>query len=139
MVRFAASVSTHDPEPHAPVSRLSHDAFADLFNGLREGMYVGLVGPDDSATLAVNPHLRSLFGWPADVPDSHVLPLDPDRFVDDQARAEFLKHLQRDGTARDYLLRLADALRELGEDDAHVFAIERHLRDMERSRGVSSH
>jgi len=106
MVRSAASVSTHAPEPRAPVSRLSHDAFADLFNGLREGMYVGLVGADDSATLAVNPHLRSIFGWPAELPDSQILPLDPDRFVDDQARAEFLKHLQRDGTARDYLLRL---------------------------------
>lgn len=31
------------------------------------------------------------------------------------------------GTNRDYLLKLAEALRELSEHDAHVFAIERHL------------
>ena len=31
------------------------------------------------------------------------------------------------GSNREYLLHLADALRELGEDDPHVFAIERHL------------
>jgi cation transport regulator ChaC len=35
------------------------------------------------------------------------------------------------GDNRDYLLRLADALRELGEDDAHVFAIERHLKALD--------
>ncbi len=33
------------------------------------------------------------------------------------------------GRNRDYLLDLAHALRELGQDDAHVFAIERHLAD----------
>lgn len=32
------------------------------------------------------------------------------------------------GENRDYLLHLADALRELGSDDAHVFGIERVLR-----------
>ncbi len=31
------------------------------------------------------------------------------------------------GSNRDYVLRLAEALRALGEHDAHVFAIERHL------------
>jgi cation transport protein ChaC len=33
------------------------------------------------------------------------------------------------GENREYLLHLADALRELGDDDAHVFGIERALRD----------
>lgn len=32
------------------------------------------------------------------------------------------------GPNRDYLLRLADALRAMNEDDPHVFAIEKHLR-----------
>ncbi len=31
------------------------------------------------------------------------------------------------GPNRDYLTHLADALRELGEQDAHVFAVEKHL------------
>ncbi|MEO7431298.1 MAG: gamma-glutamylcyclotransferase [Dokdonella sp.] len=34
------------------------------------------------------------------------------------------------GDNRDYLFHLADALRELGEVDVHVFAIERHLRGL---------
>ena len=34
------------------------------------------------------------------------------------------------GENREYLLHLADALRELGSDDAHVFGIERALREM---------
>ncbi|ANB17055.1 gamma-glutamylcyclotransferase [Dokdonella koreensis] len=35
------------------------------------------------------------------------------------------------GPNRDYLLRLADALRALGADDPHVFTIERHLRALD--------
>lgn len=35
------------------------------------------------------------------------------------------------GPNRDYLLELARALRELGEHDGHVFALERHLLDWE--------
>jgi cation transport regulator ChaC len=38
------------------------------------------------------------------------------------------------GTNRDYLLHLAEALRGLGADDEHVFAIERHLLAFERDR-----
>ncbi|MHB0775903.1 gamma-glutamylcyclotransferase [Halomonas sp. WWR20] len=37
------------------------------------------------------------------------------------------------GPNRDYLLYLADALRELGHQDDHVFALERHLREVEMS------
>jgi cation transport regulator ChaC len=40
------------------------------------------------------------------------------------------------GPNSEYLLELAKALRELGKDDAHVFAIEKHLRDA--SCGFSS-
>lgn len=38
------------------------------------------------------------------------------------------------GRNRDYLLHLAEALRALGAEDAHVFAIERHLRAFESAR-----
>jgi two-component system NtrC family sensor kinase len=85
---------------------LSNDAFARLFDALQEGLYIGLVGPDDTATLAANPHLRLIFGWPEETPAGEIRPFDPDRFVDDQARAEFLHQLARDRAARDYLLRL---------------------------------
>lgn len=99
-------MATGDPERTPAASPLSPAAFADLFDGLKEGLYVGLVGQNDTATLAANPHLRSIFGWAPETPDSLVRPLDPDRFVDDQARLEFLDHLRREGSARDYLLRL---------------------------------
>jgi len=45
--------------------------------------------------------------------------------------AALARHIARShgpsGANRDYLLHLADALRELGADDPHVFAIEREL------------
>ena len=85
---------------------LSNDAFARLFDAVQEGVYIGLVGPDETATLAANPHLRLIFGWPDEVPSSDVRPLDAERFVDEPARGEFVRRLARDGVARDYLLRL---------------------------------
>ena len=89
-------------------SQLPDDAFARLFDGLREGVYIGLVSRanDDTATLAANPHLRLIFGWPEERPAADVRPIDADRFVDPQARTEFLDRLARDGVAQNYLLRL---------------------------------
>ena len=49
---------------------------------------------------------------------------------------EIAQHIARShgpsGANRDYLLHLADALRQLGADDPHVFAIERELLRLER-------
>jgi len=56
--------------------------------------------------LEANPHLRLMFGHPADARPADVRPFDPDRFVDPQARAAFLERLERDGGVTDYLLRL---------------------------------
>jgi two-component system NtrC family sensor kinase len=91
--------------------RLPNDAFARFFDGLHEGIFIGLVGAEDaeSATLAANPHLRLMFGWADDVPAREVRPLDPERFVDDQARRTFLHQLARNGIAQAYLLRLRRA------------------------------
>jgi two-component system NtrC family sensor kinase len=99
-------VAHQHPDSAHTASALSYEAFVDLFMGLREGIYVGLVGSDETATLAANPQLRSIFGWADETPEAAVRPLDPDRFVDDQARADFLQHLRHEGMARDYLLRL---------------------------------
>jgi two-component system NtrC family sensor kinase len=85
---------------------LANDAFARLFEGLQEGIFIGLIGPDETATLAANPHLRLIFGWPDETARADIRPLDPERFVDEQARADFVQQLARDGVARDYLLRL---------------------------------
>jgi PAS domain S-box-containing protein len=85
---------------------LAEDAFSHLFDALQEGVYIGLVGRDETATLAANPHLKVMFGWLPDEAPAVVLPLAADRFVDDQARVDFLYQISRDGQVRAYLLRL---------------------------------
>ncbi len=89
--------------------KLATDAFTRLFEALHEGVYIGLIGADSSATLAANPHLRLMFGWADELPAADVRPFDADRFVDEQARLSFLQQLARDGLAQDYLLRLRRA------------------------------
>jgi PAS domain S-box-containing protein len=98
---------TADGKIRAAVTRTDVQ-FADLFEGLEEGVYVGLVG-DSGATLAANAHLRLMFGLAADSDLTLVRPLDPDRFVDEQARGAFLQQLTRDGRVQGYLLRLRRA------------------------------
>jgi signal transduction histidine kinase len=88
---------------------LESDTFARLFEALHEGVYIGYVQADRTATLAANPHLRLMFGWDHLVPVADVRPFDPERFVDEQARLDFLQQLARDGSLRDYLLRLRRA------------------------------
>ena len=88
---------------------LADDAFAHLFEALHEGVYIGLVGRDETATLAANPHLRLMFGWAPDAPRPSIRPFEPDRFVDEQARVDFLQQLSRDGQVHAYLLRLRRA------------------------------
>lgn len=85
---------------------LPDDAFVNLFEGLREGVYIGLIASDSTATLAANPHLRLIIGWADDVPAADVRPFDLDRFVDPLAREGFLSQLRRDGAVQDHLLRL---------------------------------
>ena len=85
---------------------LPEDAFVNLFDGLREGVYIGLVGADSSATFAANPYLRLIIGWADDVPTAELRPFDLDRFVDPLAREGFLAQLRRDGAVQDHLLRL---------------------------------
>jgi len=85
---------------------LRDDAFFHLFEGLREGLYIGLVSDDASATLAANPHLRLMLGWPDNAPASDVRPFDLERFVDPVARRTFLDQLKRNGAVHDHLLRI---------------------------------
>jgi PAS domain S-box-containing protein len=87
-------------------SALPNDAFVRFFEALGEGVYIGLLGPTETATLAANPHLSAIFGWPVDTPTADVRPFDPDRFVDDQARADFVERLARERSVADHPLRL---------------------------------
>jgi signal transduction histidine kinase len=87
------------PEPRA-------DAFARLFEAVHEGVYIGLLGPQKTLTLAANPHLKLMFGYAAETADSQVHPFDPSRFVDAKARTAFIGRLASDRAVTDYLLRL---------------------------------
>ena len=62
-------------------------------------------------------------------PDNHA-------FLGEAPLDEIARHIAASvgpsGANRDYLLELAGALRELGEADEHVFALESHLLSLER-------
>jgi two-component system NtrC family sensor kinase len=81
-------------------------AFSRLFNSVREGVYFGTLGAVSTTTLAANPHLKAIFGYPQDIVDALVLPFDAARFVDPQARNEFIEKLAREGALTGHLLRL---------------------------------
>jgi signal transduction histidine kinase/CheY-like chemotaxis protein len=84
-------------------------ALAGLFEAVREGVYIGTLHPESTSTIAANPHLKLIFGYPSEAPESDVRPLDHERFIDPQARVALLERLTTDGTVSDYLLRLRRA------------------------------
>ena len=81
-------------------------AFAQLFQSVREGVYIGTLGPDATATLAANPHLRLIFGYSSDTPETDIRPLDPHRFIDPHGYKALVDRLATDGLVTSYLLRL---------------------------------
>ena len=81
-------------------------AFARLFQGVKEGVYFGALGANSTSTLAANPHLKQIFGYPADAVETVVQPFEPARFVDPQARQDFIELLDRDGGVTDHLMRV---------------------------------
>jgi signal transduction histidine kinase/CheY-like chemotaxis protein len=85
-------------------NRLS--ALDRLFDTVHEGIYAGTLTLTGSTTFAVNPYLKLVLGFPIETAESLVRPFDPDRFVDLQARAEFLERLHTSGAVADHLLRL---------------------------------
>jgi two-component system NtrC family sensor kinase len=132
-----------------PASRRSARAreelltYARLFEAAGEGVYVGRLGPAADETIAVNPYLRLMLGFPADAPPAEVRPFDPERFVDPEARAQLLERLARDGSVRDHLLRLRRAdgapiwveVTAQAETEGDALRIEALMRDVsERKR-----
>ena len=96
--------------PPADPAQLSRaESFTRLFEAVHEGVYVGLLGPRDNVTIAANPFLRIMLGYPADTPEASLRPFEPDRFTDEGARTVFIDRLARDGAVTDYLLRLRRA------------------------------
>jgi two-component system, cell cycle sensor histidine kinase and response regulator CckA len=84
-------------------------AFARLFEAVHEGVYIGLVHAATTTTLAANPHLKLLLGYPPETYEREVRPFDVGRFADPQARVAFLERLANAGTVSDYLVRLRRA------------------------------
>jgi signal transduction histidine kinase len=81
-------------------------AFARLFQDVHEGVYMGTLGANSTSTLAANPHLKNIFGYPPDAAESLVQPFESARFVDPQARQTFIELLDRDGGVTDHLIRV---------------------------------
>ena len=77
---------------------------------MREGVFIGsfesVADAAPVATLAANPHLKSIFGYAADTPEAAVDPFAPDRFADPAARSGFLRRLTAEGAVTDHLLRM---------------------------------
>jgi signal transduction histidine kinase/CheY-like chemotaxis protein len=100
------------PEATTPPSAAG-ETFARLFEAVHEGVYIGLIDSRDTVTLSANPYLKLMFGFAGDTAAPEVRPFEVDRFVDPQARDQFLDRLKRDGAVTDYLLRLRRADRSL--------------------------
>jgi two-component system NtrC family sensor kinase len=85
------------------------EAFARLFEAVHEGVYIGTLSADGTVTIACNPHLKLIFGFPPEMGEPEIRPFDGARFTDLKARALFLERLETDGAVTDYLLRLRRA------------------------------
>ena len=81
-------------------------AFARFFEAVHEGVYIGVIGPQGTETIAANPHLKLIFGFAPDAADRDVRPFDTERFGDASGRTAFLDRLRTEGSVSDYLLRL---------------------------------
>ncbi|MBA3948565.1 MAG: response regulator, partial [Acidobacteria bacterium] len=91
-------------DPPMPEPRLLR-----LFDLVSEGVFIGGIDAGGCVTESANPYLKLMFGLAADTPDAEARPFAVERFVDKQAREAFLERLARDGTVRDYLLRVRRA------------------------------
>ena len=58
------------------------------------------------STLAANPYLKQMFGYPPETPETAVAPFDRERFVDADARESLIARLVETGSVTDYLLRM---------------------------------
>jgi two-component system NtrC family sensor kinase len=103
----SAEIILTSPKP--PSARgLRATAFARLFDSVQAGVFIGSLaaGDQEGSTIAANPHLRLMFGYGPDVPESDVMPFAPARFADAAARAAFLERISTDSAVTDYLLRM---------------------------------
>src|SRR5687768_5763886 len=67
---------------------------------------MGTLGAVSTTTLAANPHLKTIFGYPEDAAETLVQPFEISRFVDPQARHDFIEKLDKEGGVTEHLMRL---------------------------------
>lgn len=84
-------------------------AFTRLFQSVQQGVYIGTLSPDGTSTIAANPHLKLIFGYPVETAEADVLPFAADRFIDHNARQALFDRLSTDGAVTNYLVRLRRA------------------------------
>ena len=70
---------------------------------------------------------------------TYLATADNEAWLGEASELEIAEHICRSsgpsGDNSDYLLELADALRDLGLEDAHVFGIETHIRRIQQDEG----
>lgn len=106
-------MSSRAKSPARATSTKFLDALTNLFEAVREGIYIGTLQGDTDKTIAANPHLKLMFGYPAETNTAKIRPFASECFVDLQARTAFFERLQRDGAVTNYLLRLRRADKSL--------------------------
>jgi PAS domain S-box-containing protein len=76
-------------------------------------VFIGALAPPGTeapdTTLAANPYLKQIFGYPADASEGEVAPFAAERFVDTGARDALVLRLAQTGAVTDYLLRMRRA------------------------------
>lgn len=119
-------VVTLVPEPGTTCQGMAYliapDAFAHLDHREKNG-YLRLRAP---ITFADGSHAQGVV---------YIAREDNPAFLGDAPIAEIARHIAAStgpsGSNREYLVQLAQALRELGTDDTHIFEIERQLRALD--------
>jgi cation transport protein ChaC len=73
---------------------------------------------------------------------TYIATPDNEAYLGEASEYEIARHICRaegaSGANSDYLLELADALRELEQQDDHVFEIEKHIRDIQAGRDIQT-
>jgi PAS domain S-box-containing protein len=97
-------------DPRRIPDRQRATAFARFFEAVHEGVYIGTITrqleANGGGTIAANPHLKIMLGYPPETPDEEVVLFRPERFLDATSRTAFLTRLVNEGSVTDYLLRL---------------------------------